>query len=165
MNTQTALTQTHSGKYRQPDTCANIKEPFMHRHFQCVCLHVYVHIPVGLCLSVSVLLHLNLFRLWFLVTGVRGQLAQIKDHDPRWPRCQLDADKNGCTQQARVYACKFVYVCVFKEQDLFDIIFTLPILDSKTLSYLCLVEITCLNKINWLALTFMINVARDNLTQ
>lgn len=59
-----------------------------------------VLVPAGLCPSISVLLCLNLFGPWFPVTGVKGQLAWIRAHDPCWPRCQLNADKNGCTRQA-----------------------------------------------------------------
>jgi len=85
---------------------ANIKQPFMRRHFLCACIHG----PVGLCLSMSVPLHLNLSRLWFPVTGVRGQLAPIRGQDPHWPSCQLDADKSGCTHSAS--ACVCTYKCV-----------------------------------------------------
>lgn len=62
-----------------PNACTNIKEPFMCR------LCVRVHGPVGLCLSMSVPLHHNLFHLWFPAAGVRGQLALIRGQHPHWP--------------------------------------------------------------------------------
>lgn len=120
-----------------------------------VCLHVCMDVPVGLCLSVSVLLCLNLFRLWFPVTGVIGQLVQIRGHDPHWPRCQLDADKNDCTHtgvcvHASLCMCAKLADCAAFIEQLDLSLLLLPILDFYTNFFLnlFLLWITWLNKIN-----------------
>lgn len=60
----------------------------------------HVGVPVG-----NVSLHLNFFYLRFQVTGVRGQLAKVRGHDPRWLQRQLDSDKNGCTVCGAWFCC------------------------------------------------------------